>query len=122
VDNNIVLIKPEAQSSIMKGICPFCHENHFTDEVLKVGYRKPKSDYYSKDPESRNWDISLEYLTISLPICEKCKEKYLLLCKFKLFARIGLDRSYCVLQRKLGYLRGLQFPFESWNIHKVDNS
>lgn len=121
-ENNVVLIKSEAQFSIIKGLCPFCHENHFADDVLRVGYRRPQLDYFAYKILWIEWKDSLNELTESLPICERCKKKYLFLCKFKLFARVGLDRSYYVLERKIGYFRGRRFPFESWNIQKADNA
>ena len=120
-ENDNVLIKGKAQSSIIKGVCPFCLENHYSDETLKVGYRKPKIDYFRVNLGRIEWKSSMNELNASLPICEKCKKKYLFLCNFKLFARIGLDRSYLVLQRKIGYYRGKQYPLETWNINKIEN-
>jgi hypothetical protein len=69
-ENDVILIKTEAKSSITKGVCPFCNENHFVDDVLRVGYRRPQLDYFAYKILWIEWKDSLNELTASIPISE----------------------------------------------------
>lgn len=117
-----VLLKPQAESSLIRGICPFCKTNPYSDETLKVGYRKPRITRFEYWIVLIRMSFAMDELITRLPICTKCKETYLALLPFRIFARLGLDRSFKVLDRKLGYFRGIQFPFEHWNIKHTSES
>lgn len=120
-DDSEVKLKPRARSALMKGLCPFCGTNPYRNEMLKVGYRKPHLSFAYKIFWIE-WNKTFDELSIRLPICENCKKKFLALRKLKIFARVGLDRSFHVLPTKRGYFRGLLFSLESWNIKEKNNS
>jgi hypothetical protein len=120
-DDSEIQLKPRARSALMKGFCPFCRTNPYGHEMLKVGYRKPHLSFAYKIFWIE-WNKKFDELSIRLPICENCKKRFLALRKLKIFARVGLDRSYHVLPTKRGYFRGLLFSLESWNIKAKNHS
>jgi hypothetical protein len=119
-DNDRVILKSQAESSVAKGLCPFCRINRSANHSLKIGYRKPHLFIAHKILWIESWR-SFDESYIHLPICQRCEENYFERFRFKLFARAGLDFSFRVLQMKRGYFRGLRFPLESWNIQQTSN-
>jgi hypothetical protein len=117
--DNAVLIKPEAEAAMTKGLCPFCHTNPSSHQKLRVGYRKAKLTHFAYRVVWVEYAVSMNELTSQLPICDHCANTYSFLRYFKMFARFGLDRSYLVLRRKPGYFRGRTFPFEKGNLQRT---
>ena len=113
-----VLLKPRASSAQANGLCPVCGKNQQGHETLKVGYRKatPSSIRFSIVDTVLIGEGLTDDIQLSLSICERCARRYVFLSKLGFLAPIGLDRSFRVLRRKPGYLRGLQHPFEASNI------
>lgn len=116
VDRSIAL-KSRAAEAQSRGLCPVCGRNRPGNRTLEIGYRR-------RVPRALRFDIfdlafgegMTDDIHISVPVCENCAKKYLFLSKFRQFASPGLDRSFRVLRRKPGYLRGLKHPFEPTNI------
>ena len=55
-------------------------------------------------------------LRTKVKICDSCKKKYLSISKSKFLFLFYIDPSIKLLKKRLGYLRGIKFPFEEWNI------
>jgi hypothetical protein len=113
--DNFLLFKENISESIEKGRCPFCKSHRVNGDKLRVGYRKALWEIYYK---VFFIEYSKDYLqlTASLPICIKCKNKYLLVSTYKILSLFTRNPSKKVLKRKIGFLRGLKNPYESWHL------
>lgn len=114
-----VFLTSKAQTALSKGICPFCATEPIAPQTLKVGYKKGRYSNFKYKVFWIEWSHSYHELNIRLPICDGCRTKYLTAC-LRRFPPKGM-RNPCkiVLKRKLGYRRGIQFPFESWNLKSI---
>ncbi len=113
-----VSLKLRASTAQGKGLCPICGKNAQGHKALTVGYRKPTTMALRLggiDPLLLGEGL-LDDIHLSVQICEHCAMRYERLSKFGFLAPIGLDRSFRVLRRKPGYLRGLRHPFEASNM------
>lgn len=117
-----VSLKPRAAAANQKGVCCICGRNRPANQTLKVGYRKPTQialHLGGIDPLMLGEGL-VDDINLSVPICERCARRYAILSALEFLAPLGLDRSFRVLKRKPGYLRGLQHPFERSNINRAD--
>ena len=110
-----VALKPQASTAQLRGVCPVCRKNQRGHQTLTVGYRKPTQiavHFGGIDPLMLGEGL-VDDIRVSVPICERCARRFRNLSKCGFLAPVGLDRSFKVLRRKLGYLRGLRHPFDS---------
>ena len=113
-----VSLKPRAATARLKGLCPICGTNPQGHYTLLVGYRKPTElalHLGGIDPLMLGEGL-VDDIHLSIQICNGCAKNYARLSKFGFLAPVGLDRSFRVLPRKLGYLRGLRHPFQVSNL------
>lgn len=114
-DSSEVIFNNISKLHIDKKICPICRVRESSTHLLSVGYRK------------RFWKIAyrifyitysfeVNELTTKINICDVCKDRYLFLSNYKILSIFYRNPSKRVLKKKVGYLIGLQFPFEKWNI------
>jgi hypothetical protein len=115
--DNSLLFKENISESIEKGACPFCKSHKVNGDKLRVGYRKALWEIYYK---VFFIEYSKDYLqlTATLPICFKCKNKYLFVSRYKILSLFTRNPSKKVLKRKISYLRGLKNPYGSWHLIK----
>ena len=99
-------------NSLSKSICPFCNTNPLSLYTLKVGYKKGLHNF-KYCGFWIEWSHSYHEIYSRIPICEPCRTKYLKACSRKLLQKGMRNPSKVVLRRKLGYRRGLEFPFET---------
>lgn len=92
---------------LSQNTCPLCERDALSRYNIKVGYTFDKTFKPYKIIRPK---IKSERYTIngSVPICEKCKEKFLAF-------RIS-DPSKLLLDRKPGFHRGLDDPYMKENI------
>lgn len=92
---------------LSQNTCPLCERDALSRYNIKVGYTFDKTFKPYKIIRPK---IKSERYTIngSVPICEKCKEKFLAF-------RIS-DPSKLLLDRKPGFHRGLDNPYMKENI------
>lgn len=114
-------LKPRAAGAQARGLCGVCGKNRQGHNSLEVGYRKPtpRAIHFSIVDTVLIGEGMADGIRLSVPICERCAKRYLFLSRFRIFAPVGLDRSFRVLKKKPGYLRGLRHPFGPLNIRKV---
>jgi hypothetical protein len=113
-----VSLKSRATLAQQGDLCWICGRNHQGHRTLEVGYRRPtpRALHSSIVDTVLICEGLADDIHLSAPICERCARRYVFLSKFGFFAPLGLDRSFRVLRRKPGYLRGMQHPFEPSNI------
>ncbi len=108
--------KKSAIRNINKGICPLCGFNQASDSFLEIGYRKRKwSDFLYKVYYIK-YSTRIIELTTKVKICDPCRQKYLKVSKSKFLFLFNINPSIKLLKIRYGYLRGIKFPFEEWNI------
>ena len=118
-----IFLNNSARVALAKDACPFCGAAEPKRYSLQVGYRKAHLDLGLR----YNWVLWVNWkrwyseLDTRLPICESCRTKFLQSCKMKLFQRFNFNPNK-VLKYKLGYLRGIQFPFLTGNLKPLDMS
>jgi hypothetical protein len=113
-----VSFNSRATTAQLRGLCPICGKNQQGHWTLMVGYRKPTQmtlHFGGIDPLMLGEGL-VDDTHLSVQICDRCARRYGHLSKFGFLAPVGLDRSFRVLRRKPGYLRGLRHPFEPSNI------
>ncbi len=111
-----ISFKKSALKNINESICPLCGLSNVSDSFLEIGYRKRKwSDFLYKVFYIK-YSTRIVELTTKIKICESCKQKYLLVSKSKLLSLFHINPSIKLLKIRYGYLRGIKFPFEEWNI------
>lgn len=111
-----ILLNTQTKNSLTKGICPLCNIEPLSTNTIKVGYKRGQytdTKYYIIWIQ---WSHSFREIYSRIPICERCCIKYLKACSRKFFPKRMRNPSKILLRRKLGYRRGLVFPFETWNI------
>jgi hypothetical protein len=108
-----ILQTPQTIGSLSKSICPFCNTNPISPYTLKVGYRKGLHNF-KYCGFWFEWSRSYREIYSRIPICEHCHAKYLNSCSRKFLPKAMRNPSKIVLQKKLGYRRGLKYPFETW--------
>ena len=111
-----VLLNSQTKDSLTKGICPLCKIEPSSTNTIKVGYKRGQyrnTKYYIFMIQ---WTHSIHQIFLRIPICEHCRIKYIKACSRKFFPKMMRNPSKILLLRKLGYRRGLVFPFETWNI------
>ncbi|MFZ1082944.1 MAG: hypothetical protein WAO19_13580 [Candidatus Kryptoniota bacterium] len=113
-----VSLKPRASTAQLRGLCPICGKNQRGHKTLTVGYRKPTQmalHLGGIDPLMLGEGL-VDDVHLFVQICERCARRIGYISKLGFLAPVGLDRSFRVLRRKPGYLRGLRHPFELSNI------
>ncbi len=113
-----ISLKPRASTAQGKGLCPICGKNEQGHKTLTVGYRKPTQIALRLggiDPLLLGEGL-VDDLHVSVPICERCAARFEHISKIGFLAPVGLDRSFKVLRRKPGYLRGLRHSFDPSNL------
>lgn len=113
-----VSLKSRASAAKEKGLCCVCKKNPQGSRTLIVGYRKPTEralNFQIVDALYFGEGLA-DDIQVSVPICDDCFRKYMFLSKLRFFSLLGLDRSFRVLQKKPGYVRGLRYPFDPGNI------
>ena len=110
-----ILQTPQTINSLSKSICPFCNTDPLSPYTLKVGYKKSLHNF-KYCGFWIEWSHSYHEIYSRIPICENCCTKYLKACSRKLISIVMRNPSKVVLRRKLGYRRGLEFPFETWHV------
>ena len=117
-----ISLKPQASTAQDKGLCPICRKNQQGHQTLTLGYRKPTQialHFGGIDPLMLGEGL-VDNIHVSVPICDRCATRFRYISKFGFLAPVGLDRSFRVLRRKRGYLRGLRHPFEPSNIRTAN--
>ncbi len=112
-----VSLKPRAIEAEQKCLCSVCGKDPQGSRTLEVGYR-------GKSLAANYLGVLIggymeDAIHLSVPICEHCARRYAALSKLQLLPLLGLDRSFRVLKRKPGYLRGLEHPFDRSNLRTV---
>lgn len=107
--DDTILLCDTAKWSSDNGASPFCGSKDKQLYSLQVGYRKPHV-WFMYYFVLIKWRLLYTSLSIDLPICETCRMKYLRACRMKLFSSVTF-KTQKVLKRKVGYLRGLDFPY-----------
>ena len=114
-------LKSRATSAQEGDLCRVCGRNHQGNRTLRVGYRRPAiRALHFEILDVAIGEGMVDNIQLSVPICESCAKRYMFLSRFGFFAPLGLDRSFRVLRRKRGYLRGLRHPFEPSNIETTE--
>lgn len=111
-----ILHTPGTQEAILKNTCPFCGTEPISSYTLKVGYKRGQYSDFKYMLIWIQWRHSRREIYARLGICESCRRKYLKACSRKILPKGMRNPSKIVLRRKLGYRRGIVFPFESWNL------
>ena len=116
--NTSISLKRRATMAQQQQLCWLCGENHYEHLTLTIGFRRPtpKALRFSLVDTALIGEGLADDIQLRVPICESCARRYTILSKIGFFAPLGLDRSFRVLRRKPGYLRGLRHPFEPSNI------
>lgn len=113
-----ILFKESVIKNINKNYCPYCGSNQASNSFLEIGYRKRLwSDFVYKVYYIK-YSTRMNELTTKIKICHSCEERYFLVSKYKLLSVFHINPSIKLLKRKYGYLRGIKFPFEKWNISR----
>lgn len=108
--------KESVLRNINSNICPLCSLEQVSNSTLSIGYRRRKwSDFLYKVYYIKYSYRNIE-LTTKVRICKSCEHNYLLISKQKLLSLFHVNPSIKLLKRKYGYLRGIKFPYEKWNI------
>lgn len=113
--DTLVSLKPCASAAQAKGLCPICGMNAQGHKPLTVSYRKPTQSALRLggiDPLLFGEGL-VDDLQVSIPVCDRCADRFAHISKLGFLAPAILDASFRVLRRKPGYLRGLRHPFES---------
>ncbi|MDR3668562.1 MAG: hypothetical protein P4L35_17100, partial [Ignavibacteriaceae bacterium] len=105
-----------AQKNILNGVCPLCGRNKSTISSLEIGYRRKFWNILSYNIIYIKYSVNAQQITSKINICTSCKNNYLLLSRFKILTIFKINPSIKVLKRKLGYLRGLRFPYAKWHV------
>ena len=116
-----VSLKPRASAAKEKGLCCVCGKNPQGSRTLKVGYRKPTEralNFQVVDALYFGEGLA-DDIQVFVPICDDCFRRYMFLSKLRFFSLLGLDRSFRVLEKKPGYVRGLRYPFDPANIRSA---
>jgi hypothetical protein len=113
-EDNEIHFNSSSQKNTINGICPLCGLNKPNASWLVIGYSRRCWKIEIK--LFLNISFSVKEITTRINICTSCKNKFLLLCKFKILSILKLNPSIKVLKRKLGYTRGLYSPYEVWHL------
>jgi hypothetical protein len=121
-EDNEALLNDKARSALTVGACPFCGMHRAQSHSLKVGYRRHHLSKFAWMIFWFEYSISSSEFYVKLPICEECRRKYIESCEAK-FPRNRLwgNPSMIVLRRKTGYLRGVKYPMETWNLKPLQS-
>jgi len=113
--NKDIKYKPIPYKLFKNGICPFCGHRKYSQKKLKIGYKKKYWEIHYRVFYIK-YSTSFNQLDECINICSKCERRYLFYSKYKIFSLFSKNPSNKALKRKIGYTRGLRFPFEPWNI------
>lgn len=113
--NEDVNLKTNSSKLLDNGICPFCGKRNYSSKKIKVGYRKRCWEFHYRIFYLK-YRISINNFNKFIYICHKCESRYLFYSKYKIFSWFAINPSKKILKRKYGCIRGLEYPFESWNI------
>lgn len=111
-----ILQTPRTANSIHRDICPLCNTEPLSPYTLKVGYRRGRYSDFKYFVIWIQWSHSYEEIYSQIPICDHCRTRYLKACTRRLLPKGMRNPSKAILRRKLGYRRGIVFPFETWNV------
>jgi len=106
----------QAIQNIMRDICPLCGKNKSTNALLSIGYRRRSYSDFEYRVFYIKYKVSKEELSYKINICAPCGNEYLKICKSRILFLFHQNPSKKVLQGKPGYIRGIKFPFEKWNL------
>jgi len=116
--NNDIKFNASSAKLLNKGICPFCGKRNYSPKKIKVGYRKRYWEFHYRVFYIK-YRITTDNFNKFVNICHKCESRYLFYCKYKIFSLFARNPSKKILKRKYGCIRGLEYPFESWNIKEL---
>ncbi|MBK6912532.1 MAG: hypothetical protein IPJ03_19390 [Ignavibacteriales bacterium] len=108
--------KESVLENVNNNICPLCGKEKISDSNLTIGYRKRIWSDFEYKVYYIKYSTDIIEITTKVQICKSCGKNYLSVCEQDLFAIFHVNPSIKLLKRKLGYLRGIKFPFEKWNI------
>lgn len=115
-DNEDIILNENAGEQVFNGNCPLCRENQAENIDLEVGYRARVWGNLQYKVFFFSYTTREKELNAKVRICKECMKHYLLVSRFKLLSIFYKNPSTIVLEKKYGYLRGLKFPYEKWNI------